>query len=200
MSHYDFIEIGTSDFATLLQHAKPHHRGISVEPNKFYLDRLPDHPNVRKVCVAIGQEEGTLPMYHITEEDRTTHGLPDWVKGCSRIGMVHPSVVNWLKKHSLPQSLIKKEDVPIITLKKLFNDYEVEAVDFVKIDAEGYDLKIMKDLLKLIEEGIHVKKIKFETAPILSELEEVIQIIGKLEELGYSCRRTQRDTYASLPE
>jgi len=199
MSHYDFIEIGTSDFATLLQRAKPHHRGISVEPNKFYLDRLPDHPNVRKVCVAIGQEEGTLPMYHIPESDRVAHGIPDWVKGCSRIGEVHPSVMNYLKKHSLSELLVKHEEVPVITLKRLFSENDVETVDFVKIDAEGYDIPIMRDLLKLIKEGVTVKNIKFETIRTMSDMESIIEIIGELEHLGYSCRRTQRDTYASLP-
>jgi hypothetical protein len=41
---YDFIEIGTSDFETLLQESSG--VGLSIEPLKFYLDNLPNKDNV----------------------------------------------------------------------------------------------------------------------------------------------------------
>ena len=41
---YDFVEIGTSDFNTLLQSSKDQ-RGLSIEPLKIYLDKLPNKKN-----------------------------------------------------------------------------------------------------------------------------------------------------------
>ena len=37
---YDFIEIGTSNFNTLLEKSKDSEKGISVEPVMFYLESL----------------------------------------------------------------------------------------------------------------------------------------------------------------
>ena len=49
MKDLHFIEVGTSDFDTLIQVAKPETAGISIEPIKYYLDRLPNPPNVIKM-------------------------------------------------------------------------------------------------------------------------------------------------------
>ena len=45
---YDFIEIGTSDFDTLLE-TTTNKIGISIEPLKYYLDSLPNNDKVIKV-------------------------------------------------------------------------------------------------------------------------------------------------------
>ena len=49
---YDFIEIGTSDFDTLLE-TTINKIGISIEPLKYYLDNLPNNDKVIKVNCAI---------------------------------------------------------------------------------------------------------------------------------------------------
>ena len=47
--HFNFVEIGTSDFDTEIQKAGDSDVGLSVEPLKKYLDRLPNKPNCVKV-------------------------------------------------------------------------------------------------------------------------------------------------------
>jgi hypothetical protein len=49
----DSIEIGTSDFDTLIESASANTVGFSIEPIKYYLDNLPDKPNVTKINKAI---------------------------------------------------------------------------------------------------------------------------------------------------
>jgi len=44
----DFIEIGTSDFNTLIQAAGPNTRGLSIDPISLYIDRLPNRPGCKK--------------------------------------------------------------------------------------------------------------------------------------------------------
>ena len=65
---YDFIEIGTSNFETLIQNAT-NEKGLSVEPLKYYLDCLPDKTNVKKINVAITDEPlcDTVDFYYIPE-------------------------------------------------------------------------------------------------------------------------------------
>ena len=39
--YFDFVEIGTSDFDTLIAAADQNTIGLSIEPIREYLDRLP---------------------------------------------------------------------------------------------------------------------------------------------------------------
>ena len=57
--HYDFIEIGTSDFHTLIESATDKTIGLSIEPIKTYLDRLPNKENVFKVQAAVSDSDST---------------------------------------------------------------------------------------------------------------------------------------------
>ena len=83
---YDFIEIGTSDFSTLLQAATPKQRGISVEALGYYLDRLPDKENVHKVCCAVSDTEGEeVEMHYVTQETMDKYNLPFFVRGNGNI-------------------------------------------------------------------------------------------------------------------
>jgi len=51
---YDFVEIGTSDFDTLIETATDATRGLSIEPVRYYLDRLPERAGVKKLlCTRI---------------------------------------------------------------------------------------------------------------------------------------------------
>ena len=40
IKHYDFIEIGTSDFDTLIETSNDNTVGISIEPIKYYINRF----------------------------------------------------------------------------------------------------------------------------------------------------------------
>ena len=76
--HYDFIEIGTSDFDTLIENADNNTIGLSIEPIKFYLDRLPDKENVTKVNVAISESSGFIDIYHIEEDKIIENKVSDY--------------------------------------------------------------------------------------------------------------------------
>ena len=60
----DFLEIGTSDFDTLLQNCSEHQLGISIEPVKYCLDRLPNKNNVKKFNIAISFDDSDTPTDH----------------------------------------------------------------------------------------------------------------------------------------
>lgn len=64
---YDFIEIGTSDFDTEIQ-KHPEKRGISIEPVKYYLDRLPESRTCKKLNMGISNYTGTGKVNYLSEE------------------------------------------------------------------------------------------------------------------------------------
>ena len=96
---YDFIEIGTSDFDTLLQESTDE-LGLSIEPLKIYLDNLPNKDNVIKVNCAISDKDGLVDVYWIDPKDIEIYNLPGWLKGCNSIIEPHPSTVKELKDRS----------------------------------------------------------------------------------------------------
>ena len=74
--HFDFIEIGTSDFNTLLQKADDSVVGLSVEPLVDYLERLPERARVTKVNAAVSDRSGSMEIYYVPDAVRREYGLP----------------------------------------------------------------------------------------------------------------------------
>ena len=71
----DFIEIGTSDFDTEIE-KQDGRTGISVEPIKEYLDRLPNNERVIKVHGAISDFDGEMNIYSVKEYEK--YRYRDW--------------------------------------------------------------------------------------------------------------------------
>ena len=86
--HFDFIEVGTSDWGTLTQFCAGVKagsmlasdmrtsidslrwvRGLAVEPVREYLDALPQLPRVSKVESAMGEFSGDATVYMVSAEN-----------------------------------------------------------------------------------------------------------------------------------
>lgn len=197
--HYDFIEIGTSDFNTLIQKATDSTVGLSVEPLSDYLDRLPTKRRVRKVNAAVSDKSGELLIYYVPDAVRKAHGMPAWMKGTNKIGEPHPTVTRWLEKHGLPLSLVATRRVPVYSVGRLFRLYGVRSVDFLKVDTEGHDPVILNAYLDLVERrpGLRARKILFESNT-LSDRKAVAAIVERLRRNGYEVSSTRQDTTAVL--
>lgn len=181
---YDFIEIGTSDFDTVIQTCKEDSKGLTIEPLKFYLDKLPNKKNVQKINCAISNEEGECFIYHISEENILKYNMPWWVKGCNSMEKEHSLVVSYLKDNQInctfDRYLIKK-----CKLKTLIDQNKIFGVYFLKIDTEGHDCKILNNFLDDINENIYLPHvIKFETNKHTDKY-TVINTINKLKQIGY---------------
>lgn len=187
---YDFIEIGTSDFDTLIQSADDNIYGISVDAVKYYIDKLPDKMNCKKVNVGISNINSTLDVYYIPENIIEQNKLQHWFKGCNCINNYHPLHI----KHNVSH-LCKIDKVKVITTYELFYQNNVRNVKYLKIDAEGHDVIILKTLyfyIKFLPVIFYPNKILFETNEHSNskEVDEIIQLycsIGyKLESRGYN--------------
>lgn len=199
LRHYDFVEIGTSDFNTLIQKATDTEVGLSVEPMEEYLDRLPDRAGVTKVNAAVSDKRGSLQIYYIPDDVRREHGLPAWMKGTNKIGEPHPTVMRYLTKHGLPLTLIHSKRVPVLSVAGLFRKYRVGSVGYLKIDTEGHDVVILRAYLDLVESRPLLKagRILFESNS-LTPRGEVEAVSERLVALGYRVERSRQDTLAVL--
>jgi FkbM family methyltransferase len=182
---YDFIEIGTSDFDTELQKSDDNTTGISIEPIKFYLDRLPNKKNVLKINAAVSNYNGSIDVFYVSDETIQKFGLPDYVKGQNSIGSPHPEVLKW-GHLGLTIDNITSEKVTVINFETIFKNHNVDSVGFLKIDTEGHDCVIMGDYIDYCSANkiLVADKIMFESN-MLTNSDVISNTINRCVELGY---------------
>ena len=187
MPHYNFIEIGTSNFDTLIQKANNTTVGLSVEPMTHYLDQLPNKDNVKKIncAVSFDNTEADVKIYFIPESVIKENSLSHWLVGCNSINGYHPAHADY--KHLVTTKVIKQ-----IPIRKLFEDNNVTSLDLLKIDTEGGDSKILTHFFDYIKEKkLYPKKIQFESNKLTPE-QDVNTVIAMYESLGYKVTKRNK--------
>jgi hypothetical protein len=179
--NYDFIEIGTSDFDTLLQTTEGL-IGLSIDPIKLYLDNLPNNPHVIKVNCAISNRNGIVDVFWVEPKDIEEYGLSIYLRGCNSIIKPHKTTIDELEDKKL-EFLLKQTTSEMITWKKLVERYNVKTLDTLKIDTEGHDCVIINDIIDN-DGGVLPKKIFFE-GNVLTNPEFIRRTIKRLETIGY---------------
>lgn len=195
--NYDFIEIGTSNFSTLIQEATDSTVGISVEPIKYYLDQLPNRALVKKLnCgIAFDNVETDMVIHYIPESVIEANNLAWWIKGCNSTNDYH----NIHKTENL-YHLVEKATVSAVPISKLFIENNVEELEYLKIDTEGGDADILLHLLVYLmgkPVKYYPKKIKFESNQ-LTPVDKINDVISKYKFFGY--KLTHRDENDSTLE
>lgn len=162
-THYDFIEVGTSDFHTLIEQADENTVGLSIEPINSYLESLPKKSKVIKVNAALSNYDGEIEIYHISTSEMSKHGLPFWVRGCNSVNKPHEYTRNKIGAE-LYDSIVHRTKVPTLSWNTLVRNYNVGSIGYLKIDTEGHEHIILKDYFELCESNpkLYAKKIKFE--------------------------------------
>lgn len=193
-NHYDYVEIGTSDFETLSEISSDHQRGLSIEPIIEYLERLPNKSKNKKLNYAISDTDGLSKVYYVGVDDIEKNNLPEWIKGCNSIDKIHPSVQRYFHENNLNLNIQSKE-IERVSVRTLIERENIKSIDLLKIDTEGHDFVIIRDLLKT---NVRPKKIKFEANSLYSE-SEILEIISVLENNGYHLtQRTVNDIIMSF--
>src|ERR1017187_7836128 len=119
---YDFIEIGTSDFRTLIQGAAEDTVGISVEPVRLYMDRLPSPSKVLKLNLAVATQSGWTEVHYLHPDTIRSLRLPWWLRGCGSVGKPHLRVTQVLAERGIDyDTAVRRETVRVVTLKELFD-------------------------------------------------------------------------------
>ncbi len=195
MPHFDFIEIGTSDFDTLVESATDDQIGLCVEPlGHMFFDRLPSRPNVIKDCCAVSDSTGTIKMFYLDLEDIKEQKFPTWVRGCNSVNVAHPQIVRLLQKSGL-EHLQRSKEVAVKSYGQLMRDHNVGTVSFLKLDTEGHDPIILKSVLEycLSEPKAFPDKIQFESNGLANRQREA-DIIREFCAHGYQVWSKDKDT------
>lgn len=187
----DFIEIGTSDFDSLLEEGDDAVKGLSIDPVRIYLDRLPDRLNCRKINAAISDKDGDAVVHFMKPDVITFHGLPQWVRGCSSIGSIHPTVKRLLLRRGIPaRDAVTSTSVPMCRLMTLLTEQGVTGIYFLKIDTEGHDDIILNDFIDNSPLSMLPHKLLFESNK-LCDIARIHGVIVKLINRGYDIIRCE---------
>ena len=196
--HYDFLEIGTSDFETLIENATPEQRGLSIEPVKSYLNKLPNKPNVTKLPFAVSPtgEYKSLDLYMVPEQVIADNNLPQWLKGCNSIDNYHPQHELLNIKH-----LVVKETVISVPVSYLFTAFQIDGIGLLKIDVEGNDALIMLQFWEyIVNHGKYrhwPKRCEFESNNLCNQI-DVEKVIQRFTGIGYILVSTGHDTILEM--
>lgn len=191
----DFLEIGTSDFDTLIEISDDRSIGISVEPIKYYQDRLPNKKNILKVNKAITGDSvinTKIKIFYIPLEIIIKENLPEWLRGCNKIGDYH----YWHIKYNI-QHLVKTEYVDLISIENFLKEKKIRKINHLQIDTEGHDVNILNGLYKYIinlSDDYHPTNIIFETNDN-NHTKEVDTILELYYNIGYTLVYRNTDTY-----
>lgn len=195
---FNFVDIGTSDFRYTIP--SNHERGIYVEPIDFYLDSIEDYPNTIKARVAITDKDGKVPIYFVPPEKIKEYDLPFFIRGCNKIGEIHTAVERECKKRDiLVSSVIEAKEIDCITFETFINLYNISHICKLKIDAEGSDCKIVKQMVQLVrEKDFLVDNLEFEINPMFTSPEEIEDTRCELAKNNYFLLpRPEQDTTPS---
>ncbi len=195
----EFIEIGTSNFDTLIEKVPDITEsdaiiGYSIDILQTYLDDLPNKKNVVKCCIGITgscKENETVNVYYIPKEIIKEKHLDDWYRGCNTIGKYHPTHIQNNMLH-----YVSIDTVNVITLKEFYIKHTIKKCKYLKIDTEGHDIVILKEFIKYLKEvgsEYYPSRIKFESNE-LTDGAFVDEIIDLYTEIGYTVKSRGYDT------
>jgi len=185
---YDFIEIGTSDFNTLLQTSK-NEFGISIEPVKHQLDNLPKKPNVKKINCAISLDNTNKKskIFYLEDNVIQKYNLPKWIRGCNSLNGFH------LKHREYKvEKFVSIDEIDEIPIAQLLIENNVRKIKFLKLDTEGGDCYILNHLKKYLESksfDYYPTEILFETNLEINDINLVNKTLKEYKSIGYKIKQ-----------
>jgi hypothetical protein len=181
----DFIEIGTSDFDTEIQKID-NKKGISIEPVKYYLDRLPNKDNCKKLNIGISNYNGKSIVYYVSEINILKYQFPYWIRGCNSIGSYHQTVSNICNGNNINiEDVLDSYEIDVYTLYYIMNKMNVDGVYYLKIDTEGHDTIILKQFYNDVINNTNLPHVILFECNVLSKTSDVDDIINLYTEKGY---------------
>lgn len=197
---YDFLEIGCSDFETEIATIQPHQHGLSIEPARYYYDKLPNKKNCPKRNIAVGDYDGVATIRYVKPDFIERYNPPDWLKGCNSVEGTHELIANFLDEHKLPhEKAVAEESVYIHTLHNIIKVEGITQLYYLKIDTEGYDCRILNVFLNntLPTDIVLPHFIQFETNSHTPD-EEISDTVSRLESHGYDLEMKHYNTKMRL--
>jgi FkbM family methyltransferase len=177
-------------------------KGVLLEPqpdvfHEFLTKIYANNKGITPLCAAIGEKDGTQPIYKVGFSSmRWATGLASFSKekieqafedgivasNCKRFGIEIPADQSqW----------ISQEEVQVIAPATLIQTYGLDHIDLLQIDAEGYDLEVIRifDIPKTRPQAIIFENVGLNAADYASCLQ-------LLEEQNYQLKKFGPNTLA----
>jgi FkbM family methyltransferase len=196
----NFIQIGANDgkrFDPIYEFATSsrfHFRGLVVEPvPRFFQDlqhAYRDKPDIRPVNAAIHNSLSEATLYVVNEKYDAE--VPEWALGTASFNKSH------VIKAEVPEEYVEAIQVPCVSLENLMEREDVNSIDLLQIDTEGYDSEIVRsiDFSKTRPSMIHFEHGMADGVMVQPEMDELIK---RLNEQGYQVLLENYDAVAFLP-
>ena len=181
--HWDYVDIGTSDFDTSAEYA-PASKVLLVEPLDFYLDVFANIENVSLCNCAVGSYNGTIDIFYISTENIKKYNIPEFVRGCNSVGKTHRLVNDYLEEHNLSKEIYDKRTVPIITFNELCARFNIGSIGTLKLDTEGHDHFILPEVFQFAKNN-NIKTIIVEYQLYAGNTDELDKWFEDFATLGY---------------
>ena len=135
--------------------------GFSIEPIKEYLDNLNAPPTVNKLNCAISNHNSEADIFYVSVDDAFKYNLYSWVVGCASLYKVNERLWKYLSERKLCH-ILKRHTTKTITIPNIIELYNINSIEYLKIDTEGQDYDIILSILNG-NKSISVDKIQFES-------------------------------------
>lgn len=145
--------------------------GFSIEPVKNYLDYLNSPNSVNKLNCAISNKNSYAEIFYVSVEDAISHNLYSWVVGCASLHKPDEKLIKHLEEKKCLH-LLKKDIVQVRDINYIIQLYNIQSIEYLKIDTEGEDYKILSSLFNS-NRPILIDKIQFESYYINNQLLEI---------------------------
>ena len=177
-------------------------KGVLLEPqpavfNQYLKKIYQKNEGLHPICAAIGREDGKQKLYKIGFSDmRWATGLASFSKekieelfengivdkNCKKFGIPIPQE---------PEKRISFEWVDVVCPDTLIKRYQINQIDLLQIDAEGFDLEVIRifDIPKNTPKAIIFENVNHSQ----KDLDECYEM---LKNQGYSLKEFGRDTLA----
>jgi FkbM family methyltransferase len=151
-------------------------KGIMLEPQPNAFEKLSrlhqGRPGLKLVNAALSKRKEKSTFYILEGET-----LPPWAQGMASFDkqniIKHKSVIPDIENH------LKETEIECITFKNLFSQFNVQYVDLLQIDTEGFDAEI---IYMFPFEDIKPSIIHFESKHLLKpELEKLLAYLISLD-------------------
>lgn len=211
--NYKFVDIGTCFYATSIDEFGLNVNGLLVEPITKFLNTIPSSPTIYKENSAISNFDGVTDInIYFTKEDLENANL-EYFSATKREELRRKKKFADFIKNMLPAaaiSAIKARDnwittkpptatpyqINCITFDTLIKKYDIEYIEFLRIDTEGHEPIVLEQIYNSISSNkIVIDNIQYERdRHNLFGVNEELDIISKqFVELGYSVSRSQKD-------
>jgi FkbM family methyltransferase len=152
-------------------------RGVNVEPVAAHAERLAaERPRDINLCAAVGAKKGMLKLHRVVENDGLSTIDTAMAEGYRQQGMTIESV-----------------DVPVLTLREIFDKYVDTPVQFLKIDVEGHEQEVIEatkpenweyrlldvGYLRVLDDGINFVYVAQERAEMADALRRPVTVVDR---------------------